>query len=246
MNKIIKCLVFSVTLGLFAMQAKAVPALGEVWGSGGPSGLLTWHTADLIGSFPASTGGVITPAQPGGTSVTLTFPNGGPSPYASLNTVDPNYVGNYALLGSGLFVKFTFDPKDFAPNPAQGLALYFQSGTDIWYLDGITTPMSTGAQTYILNIGSAGNWMPEIGNIASWATAFTSINEIGFTINGVNWNLEQRYQFSDISLLTSQYLASVPEPETVWMILMVLASLGLTFRGRLAEFAGQIKARVKA
>jgi hypothetical protein len=38
----------------------------------------------------------------------------------------------------------------------------------------------------------------------------------------------------------------VPEPETVWMILIVLASLGLTFRGRLSEIAGMIKARIRA
>jgi hypothetical protein len=36
----------------------------------------------------------------------------------------------------------------------------------------------------------------------------------------------------------------VPEPETVWMILAIVLSLGITFRGRLAEMVGQMKMRL--
>lgn len=236
MNSTLKWMVATVIMGLWSVDVKAVPLLGEIWGSGNAP---NWQTADLVGSIPLPTGATVNEV---GTSVTLEFPTGGSSPYASLSTSDAYYQGSYVAYGPDLYARFTFDPVNYAPNPIGGLALYFQSGGNIWYANGVTTPLLTGPQTYTVNIGSLANWTPEIGNLANWATAWGSVDEIGFTILGPNGNnLQQQYTFSNIEIFVQ-----VPEPESIWMIAMVLASLGIVFRGRLGQFAGQIKARIKS
>lgn len=230
--KWLSCL--SVIFVFVAAKAGAVPVLDQYWGTGDNPDPV-WGVTDL--SLPSGS-----PSSSGSSSVTLTFPTGWGSPAASLSTTVNNYQGNYGALGSGLTVKFDFNPQDVAPLADGGLQFYFQSGGNTWYANGATTPLVTGNQTYRFNIGSASAWTPGIGNLADWATAFANVQEIGFTVNGPNSGASpQIYTFSNIELFLS-----VPEPETLWMIVMVLASLGITFRGRLAEVAGQIKARIRA
>jgi hypothetical protein len=67
---------------------------------------------------------------------------------------------------------------------------------------------------------------------------FASVDQFGIELIGSSGGL-RRYDLDNFQF-------TVPEPETVWMILIVLASLGLTFRGRLSEIAGMIKARIRA
>jgi len=236
-NKIIK-LALGLILGLSATQGMAVPTIGASWGSGvGNLVDPVWTTVDLPGSIPSPTSATAVGSQ----SVTLTFPTGGNSPYASLFTTQANYLGNYAGLGGNLSIRFTFNPQDYPPNSVGGLGFYFRNGANIWYANDVTTPLVTGPQSYSFNIGSLASWTADIGNVADWATAFQNVQEIGFTVLGANQNSQQRYAFSDVNLFLN-----VPEPETLWMLAIVLASLGITFRGRLSELAGQVKARIKA
>jgi hypothetical protein len=73
----------------------------------------------------------------------------------------------------------------------------------------------------------------------NFVSIFQSVTEFGFEVAGGSYSGLQEYEISDVQF-------TVPEPETVWMILMVLASLGITFRSRLMELAGQVKARIRA
>jgi len=239
MRNKIKFLTLLVTIGIIGLHADATPVLNEIWGSVTP--MTAWVAVDVgFTAIPGPTPGTA------GQNITLTFPFGGGAPAATISTMQGAYVGNYASVGgTDLAVKFTFDPANVVPDIGNGgLGLYFVSGLNLWNLNNVITPITTGPQTYTINIGLASNWTPAFGNVADWASAFTNITEFGFLVNGPMGVDQQLYTFSDIQL-TSQTL-SVPEPETVWMIMMVLASLGLTFRSRIGELAGQVKARIKA
>jgi hypothetical protein len=66
-----------------------------------------------------------------------------------------------------------------------------------------------------------------------------NVTQFGFEIYGNMGNpVIQEFEFSNVYF-------SVPEPETVWMILMVIASLALTFRRRMGEVVQGLRARVK-
>jgi hypothetical protein len=158
-------------------------------------------------------------------------------------TAQPYFVGDYSARGgANLALTFTFNPVQVVPDSGNGgLRLYFVNEGRSWSSVTSITPVLTGPQTYNVFIGSAANWTPDGNYAASWGTDFQSIDSIGFLVTGPNGGTIQEYQFYDMQL---QLI--VPEPETVWMIMMVLASLGLTFRGRLGGIAAQVKARIKA
>jgi len=222
---------------MISMKAGAVPVIGQAWGTGGNVDPV-WSVVDTGG------GNTVSPATVSGSSaVTLTFANGGFSPSARITATDPTYVGagvNYlaALATPFNTVSFTFNPS---VDPV-ALRFYFMSGAnDMWIANGLF--LGSGTLTYSLNIGSVGMWThnPILNSGMTWDTGFASVTQIGFEVFGPNGGATQTYTFSNIEL---SYV--VPEPETLWMIMMVLASLGITFRGRLAELAGQVKARIKA
>lgn len=213
----------------------AVPVLGETWTLQGTG----WGTATLLGSDPSPAG--VSMTNPNATSMMMTFAAGGASPYASISSANAYFTGNFSGFGNNLQVTYTFNALDVAPNPVGGLQMYFASGTDIWWANNITTPLSTGSGTYSFLIGQASDWTADIFNGATpWATAWGAVSSFGFAVNGPNQLSQQRYTFSDIQF--SEYV-SVPEPETVWMLLLVIVSLGVTFRARLATLVREYRAR---
>ena len=235
MNNVIKNIVVAMVMALVSFEVNAVPVIGDVWGSTLASPNPVWQVTDGPGNF-GNAG--VSWASP---SVTLTLPNGF-WPSARIYATDPHYAGpgvNYAALGTDLILKFNFAYT--ADKPPVGLQFYFMSGAgDMWVATGLDY---TGATSYSVNIGSAGEWQKNILYNATpsmtWDSAFANVTQIGFEVFGDNTGSSQTYTFSDIQL-------TVPEPETVWMILMVLASLALTFRGRLGEAVDQLKVRIKA
>jgi len=240
MNKLCKWFVVLAVVAMFQAEVGAVPVLGEYWGVGlNPDPV--WLVTDT------GLGNNVTPATASGVStVILSLPNGGFSPSARMSATGANYVGagnnNYASLGTALTMTFTFTPS---VDPV-ALQFYFMSGAgDMWVAQGLN--LVAGPSTYTFNIGTSGNWLhsPFFNTGMTWDTGFANVTEIGFEVFGQNGFVTQDYQFSNMEMGPVASL-SVPEPETVWMIMMVLASLALTFRSRLGELAGQVKARIKA
>jgi len=238
MKNISKLIVASVIVGLCSVKVGATPMLGQVWGTGQA---VNWTTID-IGSGGATDNGLT------GNSITLSVPSGF-APAATISTTG-YYAGDYSPLLStpGLAVRFTFDPNVLPDANNGGLSFYFKSGANVWYATALinSQPQVVGSQLLDFSIGSASDWSPALFNEggAVWATAFSAIDEIGFEVHGQNGDA-LTYTFSNIELYNDNVKA-VPEPETIWMIFMVLASLGITFRNRLTELAGQVKARIKA
>ncbi|MEI8138507.1 MAG: hypothetical protein WCI03_01425 [bacterium] len=224
------------TVGFFVTQAKATPTMGAVWNFGGNSSS-QWSAVDY------SSPGLSPTVGGSGQSVTLEFGTGGLAPAATLSTVGAAYTENYASFNDpNLALRFTFNPVNV--DPAENLVLYFVSGGNTWRANNLNTLSTPGLQTYTVNIGLESYWTHTVGSGVTWSTGFGNIQEIGFYVVGPNLESIQQYTFSDISL-TSQSMA-VPEPETIWMIFMVLASLSLTFRSRLSGLAAQVKMQIKA
>jgi len=173
----------------------------------------------------------------------ITFTGGGETPAARLSATSGNFVGN--LQNDALSVSFILNSVDRAPAQQPGsLALYFLAtdggNTNRWFYDQLNLPAGTGLTGYSVAMGTQGLWTQVAGpGGANYSNDLASVIEFGFEIRGWNEYVTQNYEIQDVQF-------TVPEPETVWMILMVLTSLGITFRSRLMELAGQVKARIRA
>lgn len=178
----------------------------------------------------------------GGGGATISFTGDGFFPAVRVTDQGANFSGNFISPDpnnpSSLFVTFTFVAQTVTP---YSLNLYFKS-TNLNEWRSSTTlslaGLAVGTPTvFTMNI-TENQWIPYGGG--DIATDYANVKEFGFELFGGNYpNQPQSYQFYDVYF-------SVPEPETVWMILVVLASLGMTFRVRLGELVGQVKARIKA
>jgi len=131
-------------------------------------------------------------------------------------------------------VSFKF--KDISGEPAE-LGLYFASANgDKWGLALWTTP-STGQEptsawtTYTVGgFPLSANWYDLTGSAqAALATDMTDVAAFGLYLSGGN---NQVFGLGDMQLSYT-----VPEPETVWLILAALASLGITCRSRIGNAA---------
>ena len=160
-----------------------------------------------------------------------------------------NFTGNYSQVVSNLnaslnnlVVRFSLTSVT-NPNQAGGaMALYFARGANYYTLNQPFTQPSFGiTSNYSATISSTG-WSLQQGS-DNFAADFADVTQFGLYLVGSSDIGTHIYDLNNFQL-TSE--SSVPEPETVWMILMVLASLGLTFRSRLLELAGQVKARIRA
>lgn len=183
-----------------------------------------------------------TPSEVAGTTLNaaaVLFSGGGQTPAASVAATSGIFLGN--LQNLELSVNFTFNSIDMAPASQQGsLALYFKAGANVWYYDSLYPPTTVGLTQYSVFMGSQGLWTQIAGaGGASYWNDLGAVTEFGFEIRGANQYANQTYEILDVYF-------SVPEPETVWMILMVLASLGITFRARLTELGKQALVRIKS
>lgn len=202
-----------------------------------------WTDAAATWTVSAISPNDSTPSEAGsGTYAGIRFTDGGSTPAAKLSATSGNFIGSFQ--DASLSVKFTLNSIEMAPAQQQGaLSLYFVSGGNTWYYDKLYSPISSGLTPYQVVMGVQGDWT-QIGGTpgAIYWNDLLTVSDFGFTLRGANNYVTQNYEIQDVEFTEF----TVPEPETVWMILMVLASLGITFRSRLMELAGQVKARIRA
>ncbi len=130
-------------------------------------------------------------------------------------------------------VSFSF--MSLSASPPSELAVYFHSANgDSWvdylYQFPVGTAPNVPLQAYVVSSSSlvdGANWT-DLGNAnaASFATDFASIDRFGFYIaadGGQNFGLDD---------VVMSY--SVPEPETVWLLVAAFASLGITYRSKIS------------
>lgn len=244
MKKILQIMVLSVVLA--AMSSYGTPQLGwtENWASGlGTGG--AWN----------GTGTPTTTLDNGGSSLRLTMPDQPTttgSIWADSNSSGGKFTGSFVGLGAGdnLTVEFKIKTENDYNDQSGNLGMYFIGGaggiTHTWYYTPVASlnqpVQGTGYKTIDLVIGNASYWNNYFG--ATFLTDFAAVTEFGFTfVGGPTENMTHPIYLTDLKLLDG---VPVPEPETVWMMVMVLASLALTFRGRLADLGNQVKARLVA
>lgn len=231
-NQII-CISFLVAA--FTVGGSASPVLNDV---------SYWPT--LAGyessAAPGSEGLTVSTSEPGGYSLDLNITGAGLYSAADLWATSSQFTSGLASGSDPLRVSFTFQSMTMAPNQDYGsLAVYFQYGAtsaDRWYYE-LTPPSTLNPATYMITLNNSSGWVGA-GNINDFLANLGTANQLGFEVIAANTTDLQTYRFSDIYFSTP-----VPEPETIWMIVMVLASLAITFRGRLTDIVGQLKARIK-
>ena len=140
-------------------------------------------------------------------------------------------------------MKINFDFLTTGTSPGE-LQLYFQSGSGhLWAYDvaGLNgSPAANGKTTYAVSAGVSG-WVAQNGAwtpgdlLADWA----SVSWLGVYVQGSS-GAHEIYGLDDMYLNLL-----VPEPGTAWMILAAFLSICVTFRGKITEMAGQMKARAQ-
>ena len=217
-DKIFKIVMLAL-VGLTAGFVYGTPTgLATVWSFSGSSWTLVTDPA-------ASPAGTI--SQPAGTTVTINF-GAGLTPIGGMQTTMQN--GDWSSLGAPLSINFTLKHTgDVGVSPAD-MIMYFTSSGGTF--TNTLAQSALGTQFYTVPL-LASSWNNAPG------FSLTGMTDLGFVISANQSGSPQSFEFSNMQFM-------VPEPETLWMIVMVLASLGITFRGRLSELAGQVKARIKA
>lgn len=234
-----KMLAVSCMVCLSALMASAVPVL---YTPGNWDDSLA-DTAFAVSGVPYSTpGNSATMANPNDTTLRLVLPTGA-APAGRAYATGDNFTGDFSgLLGFGteyLTVQFKMNSLDTPPTPSYGMALYFMGGGNVWNLN-LTSPLTTGIQSFSVAFSSLGaGWYSDTGT--DFLADLGSVSQFGFEVGGSTYGSNQRFDFTDV-----QFVYGVPEPETVWMILVVMASLMITFRTRIAEMALQAKNRFTA
>lgn len=226
---------------VMAIPSFASPVIGtpETWDAGlGTSG--DWKVQNISGESA-------TLQNPGG-ALQLTLDDSGSGQarvYADslVPSSSGNFTGQYNSYVAGLtgdqYLVAQFSFRNVTDTPVGGLTLYFIGGGNL-YTIALTQPAVSGSfASYSVSIGNESYWQNWGGG--TFSTDFNNVTQFGLEVTANVVGGSHIYQLDNFEL---QVL--VPEPETVWMILIVLASLGLTFRGRLSEIAGMIKARIRA
>jgi len=186
----------------------------------------------------------------------LTIPGASSTPisgvYADSSSSGGNFVGDgkfkdaattAGLAFSDLVISFKLRTLNNYNGAPDSMWMYFESGNGNQYyynFPGLSQPaVSDTPKPYHFVISSAGNWLGS----GIFNNDFNDIIKFGLGFSSTLEGGDHIIQLSDFGL--TQELR-VPEPENVWMMVMVLASLALTFRGRLADLGNQVKARFVA
>jgi hypothetical protein len=211
---------------MVASTTFAVPTLGMVdQFSGAP--YTPWSVLYSDGGGISETGGRLEITTESGIPTTLI-----------IQTTDGAWGGDYSYTGIGggpwqTTIEFNFTTPNNSEAPV-ALGVYFVSGVNTWMYSYVTP----GYGKFDASIATYAGWVsqsnPLLGE-SDFLVDITSIDTIGLYVQGTSAG--NTYYLDDFGI-------AVPEPETVWMILAVLLSLGVTFRSQLAGMAGQVKARV--
>jgi hypothetical protein len=226
-----------ITFGLFlvALNLWGVPILGspETW----ESGFGGWTYEQIDGDAASPSLDNVTSALRINLSGNVDDDPVSGRVYADSTSGSPagRFVGDLLSGGSDLTVSFSLKAVDSANPNGGSLVLYFINEGNKYVYEAAQSALVGSFVNYSFNIGSL-LWNPTGAD--NFLADFASVDQFGIELIGSSGGL-RRYDLDNFQF-------TVPEPETVWMILIVLASLGLTFRGRLSEIAGMIKARIRA
>ena len=217
--------------------AAASPILNvtESWTT--PGNTDGWQVTGATNSGSVPVGGYIEVQFP---PTGFPFPVPAVTIYATNGVQGGAYVGDYYDVGADLSVTFQYRGTD----QPDSLSLYFfDTTTQQAWIYNLGSPAASGSfATYQVAVNTV-TWTllsdPSNLGVSYFSTAFSSVDQFGFYIveNGVNAGSPQIYDLTGLVL-------AVPEPETIWLMMAVLLSLVITFRGRLGEMAGQMKRRL--
>jgi len=231
--------IMAVVVAMAGGIAHATPVIDspESWGSG----IAGWTVQQPVGTSP-------TLSNPSG-ALQVTFPSQG-SPLVGSAVIAANssssggkFTGDYSLYGSQLAVSFQLNAIDQIPNY---LGLYFYSSTSgrTWQYS-LTTPGSLGLSSYRILMDSAlvddfSGWhLAAPGALASdFLSDLQDVDWIGVYISRYVSTGEGNYQLDDFTL-------TIPEPETILVLLAAIIPMAITFRGQLAGLFGLLKGLVK-
>lgn len=232
-----KILVLGCGLVVGAISGFASPQINN-WDGMGDAGNVSasWTVAKDIDATGSMSG------TPNGSTLTLTLVGGGGLPtFGTVTTLNAAFVGSYTTLGSGTMI--TFDLTGGTPG---ALSLVFNTTSyGVWMFDfgqvgvnqlGATTHFSVDMATLSSYWFADSYGSPSQQNFAD---AQADMTYIGLAIAGATAGTDT-YYFDNFKIEGG--VAGVPEPETVWMMIAVLASLAVTFRSRIKSVLGSIKA----
>lgn len=145
------------------------------------------------------------------------------------------FTGDFGSI-VGLYASFKFRAFNDPVNPTEGLQLYFKGATRTWLYDVTLQAASTppGWVTISAPLGVYGGsgwsiWNFGVGTYSEWQTDFANVTEFGILVaKDPSLGSTPLYGLDDVVLTQV-----VPEPETVWLLMAALASLAVTFRGRI-------------
>ncbi|MEI6562886.1 MAG: hypothetical protein WCO42_01110 [bacterium] len=206
---------------LCAGIASATPQLGlDNFDNGEVNGWLSDTYTDYGRVTDPGLPGVVT--EDGNSYYKLSFsPTAEPSQqYGWIYNSSPNYQGDYSNLG------LSFDFWSLPAPPHVALSVYFIGNGVNWH------------QSFVVPTGV---WTPVAVNFSSgWSGGVDflgdvmHVTEIGVMVNHLNDANGSTFAYG-----LDNWSLQVPEPETYALILMVLISLGLIFRGSIMGFVRQ-------
>jgi hypothetical protein len=154
---------------------------------------------------------------------------------ATESSAASRFVGDlYTPYSGQLAVSFDFRAVQGDAPSTFYMSMWSGNGTREWrhYFTGVET---TDWVTYGFNMSDALQWSPEDGG--TFLSDFMDVDKISlFVLDSAG---SSQYQFDNFTY-------TVPEPETVWMILAVVMSMAITFRGQLVKVFSGIKSRIAA
>jgi hypothetical protein len=241
--KLFTAVVASVAL-LVCWTACGAPTIGyvETWSGAGTEGWAQSGSGGGLFGFSAGSG------NPAG-SLGMGFNSGSALPdsqsvFAQNSGNAANFLGNYQqYVAQGVVVSFDFYAQGFKPST---LELYFvDSGTGRTWTYGLDdSAVSVGAwTTFVVPIGAFGpNWSmtgPGSGSLAEFLTDLGNVTQIGIGLVRNNSTSQQLYGLDNFDVTLQ-----VPEPETIWLLLAALLSMGVTFRGKVRGAMAWVKGGV--
>jgi len=169
--------------------------------------------------------------------INIHFTEGKGPGYTGLYTTDPNFISS--LIGDPSRKDVSFRFKQDATSPVSDIGLYFRSNNGDLWIAGLTPSITAGWATYnysLVNSLYAGStaWTQETGS-GSLSDDASRVGEFGV------WFFGGDGQSIGVDYIQMSY--TVPEPETVWLLMAALASLGITFRGRVGEAVRSVMKR---
>ena len=184
-----------------------------------------------------------------GGTLQLTIPGDSPTPasgvYAGTGASAGNFSGDFyglaSTLGgahSNLVVSFNLQTiNNYNDQPGSMWMYFVGNGHRYSYATSLNQPVTNSVTPYSFIIGNSYNWLNSDGG--TFATDFGSVTNFGFGFTSTGDSTDHIIQLGGIQF-NQEF--QVPEPETIWMMVVVLASLGITFRGRLTDLGSQVKA----